>query len=124
MDRVVKVQVRDREIFEGVSPAVAPELEIGRWTRHRANPGTQSGSSSMSAWLLTSLRWWDQHLAEEVIFRQVDVATICAPTDDLDFDTRESSTDATIREYSGQLGERTLEPWTDGGTADGTGDAG
>ncbi|XP_077533593.1 uncharacterized protein LOC144145756 isoform X4 [Haemaphysalis longicornis] len=123
---VVQVQVRDGELFEGVFRTVSPELEIVLETCHPVEPGAQGEPSSLSR-LLASLggggrgeRGEPQQLMELMIFRLVDVVALCAPNADLDFATRDAfATDAAISKFNGQLAERTLEPWMDGGTADG-----
>ncbi|KAK8769175.1 hypothetical protein V5799_014364 [Amblyomma americanum] len=116
---VVQVQVRDGEIFEGVFRTVSPELEVVLETAHPVEPSAQSEPSSLSR-LLTSLSQ-DQQLIELMIFRLSDVVSLCAPNADLDFAMRDSFTDTAISKFNGQIGERTLEPWMDGGTADGIG---
>lgn len=114
---VVQVQVRDGEVYEGVFRTVSPELEIVLETAHPVEPGAQSEPSSLSR-LLTSLGR-DQRLVQLMIFRLPDVVSLCAPNADLDYATRDSFTDTAISsKFNGQLGERPLEPWMDGGSAD------
>ncbi|KAL1440630.1 hypothetical protein MTO96_009188 [Rhipicephalus appendiculatus] len=116
---VVQVQVRDGEVFEGVFRTVSPELEIVLETAHPVEPGAQSEPSSLSR-LLTSLGR-DQRLVQLMIFRLSDVVSLCAPNADLDYATRDSFTDTAISKFNGQLGERPLEPWMDGGNSDSIG---
>lgn len=107
-------------------PLTRPQLEIVLETCHPVEPGAQGEPSSLSR-LLASLggggrgeRGEPQQLMELMIFRLVDVVALCAPNADLDFATRDAfATDAAISKFNGQLAERTLEPWMDGGTADG-----
>lgn len=118
---IVQVQVRDGELFEGVFRTVSPELEIVLETCHPVEPGAQEEQSSLSR-LLTSLGRGEQpaQLVELMIFRLVDVVALCAPNADLEFATRDAfATDAAISKFNGQLAERPLEPWMDGGAADG-----
>ncbi|KAL3185926.1 hypothetical protein MRX96_028797 [Rhipicephalus microplus] len=119
LGHVVQVQVRDGEVFEGVFRTVSPELEVVLETAHPVEPGAQSEPSSLSR-LLTSLGR-DQRLVQLMIFRLPDVVSLCAPNADLDYATRDSFTDTAISKFNGQLGERPLEPWMDGGIADGIG---
>uniref|UniRef100_A0A224YTY6 Ataxin-2 n=1 Tax=Rhipicephalus zambeziensis TaxID=60191 RepID=A0A224YTY6_9ACAR len=116
---VVQVQVRDGEVFEGVFRTVSPELEVVLETAHPVEPGAQSEPSSLSR-LLTSLGR-DQRLVQLMIFRLSDVVSLCAPNADLDYATRDSFTDTAISKFNGQLGERPLEPWMDGGNSDSIG---